>query len=191
MTDPFPEPEPLDLTGLTATPLPLFDPFTVPNHRASDGASTEDAPKSTVRERLMGRTRTTTEKPRNVKTTKKVVPNVPGQFIEPLTDFYNGLAMAVMPFKPQVSMTLISPCREPRDESDVDIPTVAENCARAWDEAAQRSESVRRMLDGFNGVSVWGGLIAAHMPLVMALGFNPAGAMENMLKRQQREGDDD
>lgn len=190
MTDPFTEPEPLDLSGLTATPAPFPSPFVVPDHRASNDSSTQDSPKQTVRERLMGRTRTTTEKPRNTKPAKKSVPNVPGQFVEPVTDFYNGLAMVLTPFKPQVSMALLSPCREPRDESDVDIPTVAENCARAWDEAAQRSESVRRMLDGFNGVTVWGGLIAAHMPLVMALGFNPAASMESMLKRQQRESED-
>lgn len=191
-------PAPLDLSALVATPL--TDPFMVPNHNA--GTEPVDAPKpqSSMRQRLreMSERRKADEQPRarNVKPTKakKSVPNVPGQFVEPLTNLYNGMAFAMMPFKPAVTVALLAPSADPTEDNP-NPPTVAENCARAWDEAAQRSESVRRFLDGMVGVSVWGQLAAAHAPLVGALlqgtsvaeRFNPAAAMEAMLKRQAEQ----
>jgi len=185
-------PEPLDLSALTAKPLQDTS-FLTPNHRASDQDGGGDEPPLSLKERLTGG-RKPPPRVRNVKETKprKVIPNRPGQFIEPLTDVYNGLALMVMPFEPELAMTLMSPHRTPTEE-DPNPLTVAENCAKAWDEAAQRSESIRRMLDGFLTVSVFGTLVAAHAPLLMVLLKNhtsfgeridPARAMESMLKRQ-------
>lgn len=186
-------PEPLDLSSLTAQPLP-DNSFLTPNHRASDQDGPSKEPPLSFKERMMGSRRPPPIRARNVKETKprKVIPNKPGQFIEPLTDVYNGLALMVMPFEPELAMTLMSPHRTPTEE-DPNPLTVAENCAKAWDEAAQRSENIRRMLDGFLTVSVFGTLLAAHLPLLMILLKNhtsfgeridPARAMESMLKRQ-------
>lgn len=196
------EPERLserDFFDLTPETVPFER--VVPNHRAtvdSDAPSLEEPPKRTpLRDRIL-KGKDSADKPRDTrpKPAKKHVPNVPGQFVEPLTDFYNGAAMLLMPFKPTVSMAIIGPARTPTQEeleTSADIPSVAENCARAWDEAAQRSESVRRMIDGFLTVGVWGALIAAHVPIMVAVAgdnpkFNPAAAMEAMLRKQQETG---
>lgn len=190
----------LDLSSLVASDIPT-DGHVLPNHHAGTERSHEgtEAQRQTVRERLMGATRRDngSAKPRNVKPAKprKQIANVPGQFIEPLTNFYNGMAFAMMPFKPVVAVALLSPSAEPT-EANPEPLTVAENCAKAWDEAAQRSESVRRFLDGMVGVSVWSQLLAAHAPLIGALmegtsiaeKFNPAAAMEAMLKRRAEQG---
>jgi hypothetical protein len=195
------QPEPLserDFFDLTPETVPFER--VVPNHKATVDSDTpiEEPPKrSPLRDRIL---KGSSDKPRDTraKPAKKSVPNVPGQFVEPLTDFYNGAAMLLMPFKPAVSMAIIGPARTPTQEEleqSADIPSVAENCARAWDEAAQRSESVRRMIDGFLTVGVWGALIAAHVPILVAVAgdnpkFNPAAAMEAMLRKQQEAGTD-
>lgn len=183
---------PLDFSSLNATPSD--PPYVTPNHRAGDDyESPVDSPKQTVRQRLMDATKAK-PRARNVKSPRprKVVPNVPGQFVGPLTELYTGAALLLMPFEPELSITLVSPHRGPTEEDPKPV-TTAERCAVAWDEAAQRNESVRRMLDGFLTVSVWGALIAAHAPLLMILAknhtkfgakFDPAAAMEEMLRRQ-------
>lgn len=188
MTSPeWTEPE-LDLSSLNVVPADAPE-FVVPNHRATADPSTVEPERKSVRDRLMG-TKTKTE-PRNVKVPKprKVVPNRPGQFIEPLETFYNTMAMVLMPFKPEVSMVIMSPAG-PSTEDGVEPPTVARNCAVAWDEAAQRSEVVRNFLDSFTTISVAGKLLAAHAPIALALmppRFSPAQAMEDMLKRRAQE----
>ncbi len=118
--------------------------------------------------------------------------NKPGQFVEPLTDFYNTVAIALMPFKPAVAMTIMTPARED------DTRTVAENCAIAWDEAAQKNESIRRALKTFTTIGVYGALFIAHAPIFMAgiqgteleKRFNPAAAMEDMLRKEAEKDTD-
>jgi hypothetical protein len=128
---------------------------------------------------------------------RKTVPNIPGQFVEPVLDFYNMVALVMMPFDPELSMTMVSPHKAPSDE-DPNPPSVNEKCAKAWDEAAQKSESVRRMLDAFSTATVWGALAAAHVPIValvvknhtpLGAKFDPAAAMEAMLKNRQTTSD--
>lgn len=174
--------------------VPVVDsdpPHVVPNHRATvDSEMQAPEPTSPFRERfLKNKTKPVARDTRPPKT-QKVVPNRPGQFVEPLTDFYNTMALVAMPFKPQVAMVILGPCRPQTEEEaarDAQPPTVAENCARAWDEGAQRSESLRRVLDTFLTVGVVGTIIAAHTPIIMSLAgdkFNPAAVMEAMLKRE-------
>lgn len=190
------------LSGVTPEPAPDFTPYhdeslVVPNFRASEDSphrtQTAKEPPLTMRERLQG-LRNDSTKPRNVKLPKekKSVPNVPGQFVDAVEDFYNLMGMIAMPFDPEFGITMVSPHKEPT-ETEPEPPTTAHRCAVAWDEAAQRSESVRRMLDNFTTVTVWGALAAAHAPLLMILAKNhtpfgarldPARAMEDMLKRR-------
>lgn len=190
-------PPPLDLSTLTATAVEP-PPHVVPNHRAGDPSTPEPKPRNGgLRAFIDGKRET---KARNVKPSrpKKSVPNIPGQFIEPLTDLYNGLAFVAMPFKPSVSMALLAPSKKPTEDNPTPL-TVAENCAKAWDEAAQRSESVRRFLDSMMTASVWGGLIAAHIPLAAALlegsslaeKMNPATAMDAYLRRLAEHSEED
>lgn len=198
------------LSGVDSEPAPDFEPYhtgeptIVPNFRASDDSPHRTAtrePPLTLGERLRGMRAGKAEKARNVKLPKekKSVPNVPGQFIEAVEDFYNLMGMVAMPFDPEFAMTMVSPHKEPTPENP-EPPTVAHRCAVAWDEAAQRSESVRRMLDSFTTATVWGALAAAHAPLLLILAKNhtpfgarldPARAMEDMLRKraaQEEEG---
>jgi hypothetical protein len=174
---------------------PSTPPHQVPNHHATvDGDIETPKPASPFRERfLKNKDKTTPVRDTRPAKSHKMVPNKPGQFVEPLTDFYNTVALVLMPFKPEVSMTIIGPSRPQSDEEvrkDIQPPTVAENCARAWDEGAQRSESLRRVLDGFLTVGVVGTIIAAHTPIIMAIAgdkLNPAAAMEAMLRREAKD----
>lgn len=191
----------------TVEPEPIT--FGVPEYQIEDGHSMgqsrlDSGPPLSMRERLNNLTGKKKETPqprsRNVKKTVKApVPNVPGQFVEPLTDIYNGLALLAMPFDPELAMVMTSPHRAPKEgEEPESVPTVAENCARAMDEAAQRSESLRRVLANITTASVWGAVITAHLPIAMILvknhtplgrGSDPAAAMEEMLKRQAANDD--
>lgn len=198
MPEDWEDPQPLDLGSLSIQDAPAPD-HVMPNHHASSEApwavSDVEAPKrKTVRERLMGAAKR--EEPQNVRAPKerKHVPNKPGQFVEPVENFYNTVAMVLMPFKPEVAFTIMSPGPATEDGA-AEPPTVAHNCAVAWDNAAQRSEAVRNFLDSFMTIGVMGQLLAAHAPIVIAAlpasKFNPAAAMEEMLRRraeQQEQG---
>lgn len=178
--------------------------FQVPEFKIERGESVgqsklDHGPPMTMRERLTGlKSKREAPPARNVKkTTKAPVPNVPGQFIEPLTDFYNGIALVAMPFDPEITMVMTGPCRSPKeDETPESVPSVAENCARTLDAAAQRSESLRRVLANFTAASVWGAVIAAHLPILAIVAKNhtplgekvdPAKAMEAMLRREAND----
>jgi hypothetical protein len=185
----------------TVDPEPVV--FGVPEYKIeSSGRDAPDSrPPKTMRERLAALKEG--KKPpasRNVKkTAKEPVPNKPGQFIEPLTDFYNFVALAAMPFDPEVTMVITGPCRAPKEDEDPSqVPSVADNCARTLDEAAQRSESLRRVLASFTTASVWGAVIAAHVPILAVVAKNhtplgekadPAKAMEVMLKREAQRNE--
>lgn len=127
---------------------------------------------------------------KRAKATKSPPPeNRPGQFIQPLEDLYTLIAVGVMPFKPAVSMTILGPAQEGGEK------TVARNCAEAWDELAQKNESVRRALKTLTTAGVYGAIVMAHAPIAMAAmqgteiekRFNPAAAMEDMLRKQAEE----
>lgn len=45
----------------------------------------------------------------------------------------------------------------------------AENCAVAWDELAKTNPNVKRMLENFMQTSAYGSIIAAHMPIAVAV----------------------
>jgi hypothetical protein len=147
--------------------------FPKPNHRIEDGErlgqSRLDAGPTSLKDRL----KNLKNKPQDVRPPRerKSIPNKPGQFVQPVEDLYTMIAMGLMPFQPEISMTIMSPSKSVDDleegERVEDIPTVGKACAIAWDQAAQRNESVRRVLDGLTGVGVWGTLIGAHMPLIM------------------------
>jgi hypothetical protein len=125
-------------------------------------------------------------------------PVVKGEFVQPLEDIYSTLAMALLPLKPTVAMAIVSPVREQTEEekkADIQPPTVAHNCAVAWDEVAQKNESVRRVLKSMTTIGVWGGLVMAHAPILAAVMaetptgasfaplFNPAAAAEQIAKQ--------
>jgi hypothetical protein len=98
------------------------------------------------------RKRTTTRS-----TTPKEPPSKPGEFVEPLTQFYvmAGMTVAALDKHDQVCGPAIA-------ES-------AEQCAQAWDDLAQKNPAVRRALRSMLQVSAVGAVVSAHLPIMIAI----------------------
>jgi len=125
---------------------------------------------------------------------KPAPPYREGMFVDPLTEFYEFLAMILMPLRPKAAMYLVMPetLRDAETGEFSQGRTGAQKCAEAWDAAAKKSESVRRFLDGFLQISVWGTLAMVHIPLIVALGEKADGegmfsGLEAMLKKHAEE----
>lgn len=80
-----------------------------------------------------------------------------GMFVQPLTDMYLMLG-GLMALKDATCGTAIA-------ES-------ADSCAQALDELARNNPAMRRALTKLLQTSDWGKVIAAHMPIVMAVAFH-------------------
>ena len=172
------------------------DPTIVPNHRAGSNYTVDDV--DTVRDartKPRASTKERTRKPR------KPAPPYPAEgYYDRVLEFYQGLSMVFFPFEPQVSLYLVTPETKmnPETKELEEGLSGAEKCAKAWDDAAKVSPSVRRLLETFLTVTVWGALISAHAPMVLILLKNrtplgekldPAEAMEAFLKRQTQQDD--
>lgn len=185
MTEPTP-----DFDGTFAD----HDPTVVPNHRAGTDYRVDDVENvRDARTRPRGGT-AAKRKPR------KPAPPYPAEgYYDRVLEFYSGLAMVAFPFEPQIALYLVTPEMKMNPETKAleEGMTGAERCAKAWDDAAKVSPAVRRLLEAFLTVTVWGALISAHAPMLMILVKNrtslgekldPAEAMEAFLKRQQEQG---
>lgn len=202
MTDPFDD-----------LPDAVSAPPVVPNHRASRDPfdpfpDVENRPTRGLNIfKGAAKTGRTPREPRAKRPTTPPPPVNKGEFVQPLEDIYSTIAMALLPLKPTVAMAIVSPVRAQTDEelkADIQPPTVAHNCAVAWDEVAQKNESVRRVLKQMTTIGVWGGLIMAHAPILAAVMaetpagaafapmFNPAAGAEAFLKdaEQRREANE-
>jgi hypothetical protein len=176
MTEPF-NPDTLSVSDLPPD-------HQIPNHRVK----VEDEKPS-----ILGKLRQTTQKrspapPKPPKAKEPAPPYRDGMYIQPMEDFYNTIAMALMPFRPKAAAYLMFPEVVFRDGERIEGRTGARRIAEAWDAAAKKSESVRRALNSFLVVTVWGELLAAHAPLALGLmergdGENMFSAMEDMLKK--------
>lgn len=82
------------------------------------------------------------------------IPNRKGQFVEPLTALYMSAGAIMLPIDPICGNAIIQ---------------VAEECANAWDELAQKNDAVRKFLWGITQTSLTTKLFFAHMPLFMAV----------------------
>lgn len=88
------------------------------------------------------------------KTRRTAPPYRPGQFVKPLTEFYGMIAMGVAIKDPQCAQAIMAN---------------AQSCAEAWDKAAKTNTAVRAALQALIETTTWGTLVAAHMPIVMAM----------------------
>lgn len=128
---------------------------------------------------------------------KPAPPYVEGVVRETALNMYGGVAMVLMPIKPNVTMRMLGPARTPT-EKDPDPQSVIENCADAWEMAAKQFPVVRKLFATSADMVVIGALISAHAPIVTELfagtavaeKFNPAAAMEAYLKRRETEPED-
>jgi hypothetical protein len=85
----------------------------------------------------------------------------PGEFVEPITDFYVLIGLAVAGY---------DDARGNRDhQCGMIIAETAPKVAEKWDELAQKNPAVRRALRNMLQVSAVGALIGAHVPIVIAI----------------------
>lgn len=78
----------------------------------------------------------------------------PGVLVRPLSELYTSVGTLVLPFNQPVGTAFIQNARA---------------CAEALDNAARQDARIRQMLLALVQTSVWGQIIAAHMPILMAL----------------------
>lgn len=110
--------------------------------------------------------------------------NRPGQFVEPLTSFYTGVAMVAMPFDTECAMVVLQV--EENTESKNYGKSRAQICAESLDQAAQKNETLRRMLDTFTTAGTWSAVLAAHAPILLAIAQHHTPLMSKMGEVQQR-----
>lgn len=113
------------------------DEFPTPDFRASRNGKRTKPPRKTA----------PPEQP-------KLPPKRKGQFIQPLTNLYGGIGMALAPIDPVCGQAVL---------------VSAENCARTLDELAYQNEAVRRVLWSLTTTSAYGAVFIAHMPIMLAV----------------------
>jgi len=90
----------------------------------------------------------------------------PGLLVKPLRDLYVTVGTLVLPFNQAVGTAFIQN---------------AEACARSLDNAAKTDKQIRRVLMLLITGSVWGEVIVAHMPIMMALAVTMVPAVRQSL----------
>jgi hypothetical protein len=113
---------------------------TTPNARAS---------RPGFRERLKGE-----KNERQSKASTRVPPKRKDEFVQPLTEMYTMLGVAITPFDSHCGPIVIQQ---------------AEPCARSLDELAAKNEAVRKALRGLTSASALGNVIMAHAPIIIAV----------------------
>lgn len=95
-----------------------------------------------------------TTKPRTRATKTTLPPKRKGQFVEPLTQLYTACGMMLLPMDAVCGKAII--------ES-------AEQCAKSLDELAYQNDAVRRALFALTQTTALGGVVVAHLPILMAI----------------------
>lgn len=105
---------------------------------------------------------------------KTAPPYKAGALVEPLTKVYAAFGLGLMPFAPTAAGA---------------IAENGESCAEAWDEWAKTSPAVRRLLYPLLNVSGGAKVLAAHLPILLAVvmeraaGTNFADQVERYLSQ--------
>lgn len=138
------------ITPVTSGDNPLFDQ-TEPNHSAST-----EGPSSKLKDRVgkLGQNRASRSAVRALTNSDR----------DALIQFYVGVGMTAKMFNSRAADAIVEQ---------------AESCANAWMELAKKNDAVRKALLAMMEGGAWGGVIFAHLPIVMA--FLPEGAMARIL----------
>jgi hypothetical protein len=164
---------PLDLSILAqVSPEPAEDTPPVPSPPPPADPPEEVA--SAPRPRANARTRTPPKPPpaqRRRTPLEAVSDEIPQQYhpgvlVKPLRELYTVAGTLVLPFNKPVGTAFIQN---------------AEQCAIALDNAAKTDRAIRRVLMMLVAGSVWGQIIAAHMPILMALAVTAVPSMRDSL----------
>jgi hypothetical protein len=173
---------PLDLSLLArvSTPITAEEPVSKSHDRPPTGRR-QTGPRGTPRESTNRGTRT-----RKTQDTKESTPRTfvraddeeikeyrPGILVKPLRDLYVTVGTLTLPFNQPVGTAFIQN---------------AEPCAKALDNAAKTDKQIRRMLMLLVQGSVWGEIIIAHMPIMMALAVTLVPSMRATMNGVQSEG---
>lgn len=141
-----------DLSDVTPEDAP---DFTVPDHTASRPERRSFA------SYIAGQKEKTEERTRGRRQPKKPVSRAKkGAFVEPLMQFYGMAGMAVYVRDQHCGQAILDS---------------AEKCAESIDELAYRNESVRRVLDSLVKTSTFGAVVAAHLPIILAVASHHGG----------------
>jgi len=97
----------------------------------------------------------------------------PGILVKPLRDMYVTVGTLVIPFNKAVGTAFIQN---------------AEPCAKALDNAAKTDQQIRKVLMLLVQGSVWGEVIIAHMPIMMALAVTLVPSIRATMNGVQSEG---
>lgn len=108
-------------------------------------------------------------RPPGAKTKKPVPPYRQGALIEPLEKMYGALALGLMPFAPLTARSILSDVEVTLEDNSTVVRSNAENIAHAWDEWAKTSPAVRRLLYPLLNVAGGAKVVAAHLPILMAV----------------------
>ena len=95
-----------------------------------------------------------TDQPKPVE--KKQAPEMPkpGVLADGISGLYTFAGFGLMPFAPKTAVTVASQ---------------ADECAKAWEAAAAANPKIRAALIALTSTSVYGALIMAHVPIVLAV----------------------
>lgn len=99
----------------------------------------------------------------------KPIPPKPrsGALVKPLTDLYTSIGTMMLPFDQVCGLVVVNS---------------AEDCARSLDTLARENPKVRRALMAMVETSVWGQVIAAHLPIITAVAMHHVGPVKNALQ---------
>jgi len=87
---------------------------------------------------------------------------------------YTAAALAVFPFDQFIGSQ---------------IAENAENCAVAWDELARQNPQVKKMLESLIQTSAYGTIIAAHMPIIVAIATKYVPQLRHVYESNFRESE--
>jgi hypothetical protein len=166
--------QPLDLSVLaqvaekeTAAPPRGDAPPTLPHgeqpvRRESTRPGTPDAPRERTGAARTRRTRPRPDPGTPATPDRRIVPDdeaAPvyraGILVKPLTDLYVAAGTMLLPISPAVGTAFVQN---------------AQPCAESLDELARTNPAVRRVLMSLLTTGAWGKVIAAHFPIILAIG---------------------
>lgn len=83
------------------------------------------------------------------------------EFVDPLMQMYTMAGGSMLMLAKATNRENLTPVAQ-------SVISQAESCARAWDDLADKDESVRHALRLLCRGGAWGGVIAAHAPIILA-----------------------
>lgn len=90
----------------------------------------------------------------------------PGQLVKPFTDLYVTVGTMMLPFDQVCGMAVVSS---------------APKCAEALEQLARENPAVRRALMAMVETSVWGAVLAAHAPILLAVAMHHVPAIRESI----------